>query len=73
MLVLSRKRFEGLQIGDNIKITVVKIDRNGVRLGIEAPEGVTILREELLLDAEDRSARQAWDASASASTSPVAH
>lgn len=69
MLVLSRKRFEGLQIGDNIKITVVKIDRNGVRLGIEAPEGVTILREELLLDAEDRSARQAWDAS----TSPVAH
>lgn len=69
MLVLSRKRFEGLQIGDNIKITVVKIDRNGVRLGIEAPDGVTILREELLLDAEDRSARQAWDASAT----PAAH
>lgn len=69
MLVLSRKRFEGLQIGENIKITVVKIDRNGVRLGIEAPDGVSILREELLLDAEDRSARQAWDASAA----PVAH
>ncbi len=68
MLVLSRKRFEGLHIGDNIKITVVKIDRNGVRLGIEAPDGVTILREELLLDAEDRSARQAWDASATTAT-----
>jgi carbon storage regulator len=66
MLVLSRKRFEGLQIGDNIKITVVKIDRNGVRLGIEAPNGVSILREELLLDADERDARQVWDAPAPA-------
>jgi carbon storage regulator len=69
MLVLSRKRFEGLQIGDNIKITVVKIDRNGVRLGIEAPNGVSILREELLRDADERDARQEWEASAT----PVAH
>jgi carbon storage regulator len=71
MLVLSRKRFEGLQIGDNIRITVVKIDRHGVRLGIEAPDGVTILREELLLDAEERSGRKAWDAATPAAPAPA--
>ena len=48
MLVLSRKLSEGIQIGENIRIVVVKIERNGVRLGIEAPADVTIVREELL-------------------------
>jgi carbon storage regulator len=35
-------------IGSDIKITVVKVDRNQVRLGIEAPPDVTILRDELI-------------------------
>ena len=58
MLVLSRKRSQSLYIGDDIKITVVKIEGNQVRLGIEAPAGVSILREELVvnLDAADQSA-----------------
>ena len=58
MLVLSRKRLESIQIGDGIRITVVNIDRNQVRLGIEAPSHVPVLREELLfLDHEDRAPR----------------
>lgn len=48
MLVLSRKRFERLLIGPDIRITIVKVDRSQVRLGIEAPADHAILREELL-------------------------
>jgi carbon storage regulator len=60
MLVLSRKMDEALIVGENVRITVLKVDRHGVKIGIEAPSGVTILREELLFDADDRSARAAW-------------
>ena len=38
MLVLSRKLGEKIVIGDNIVVTVVKIDRNQIRIGIEAPQ-----------------------------------
>jgi carbon storage regulator CsrA len=48
MLVLSRKVSQQVQIGPDISITVVRIDHNHVRLGITAPPGVAILREELL-------------------------
>ncbi len=51
MLVLSRKQFEGIQIGSDIRIKIVKVDRNQVRLGIEAPDQVGIFREELCLSA----------------------
>ena len=47
MLVLTRKLNERIVIGDNIRITVVGIRGNHVRLGIEAPPEVTILRDEL--------------------------
>lgn len=47
MLVLTRKLNERIVIGDNIKITVVGIRGNHVRIGIEAPPEVTILRDEL--------------------------
>jgi carbon storage regulator len=63
MLVLSRKLLEGIVIGNDIKITVVKVERNHVRLGIEAPEDVVVVREELLHDDEHRQARAAWEAS----------
>lgn len=49
MLVLSRKVGSSIRIGKDITLTVVKIDRNQVRLGIEAPLNVQILREELVL------------------------
>ena len=47
MLVLSRKLGEKIIIGDNIVVTVVKIDRNQIRLGIEAPHEVPVYREEI--------------------------
>lgn len=47
MLVLSRKLGEKIVIGENIVVTVVKIDRNQIRLGIEAPTDVPVYREEI--------------------------
>ena len=47
MLVLSRKIGEKILIGDDIVLTVVKIDRNQIRLGIEAPLEVPVYREEI--------------------------
>ena len=47
MLVLSRKLNEKIVIDGGIVVTVVKIDRNQVRLGIEAPDNVRIYREEI--------------------------
>jgi carbon storage regulator len=47
MLVLSRKPGEKILIGDNVTITVVRIGPNTVRIGIEAPQDMHILREEL--------------------------
>jgi carbon storage regulator len=48
MLVLSRKLNERIVIGGNVVVTVVKVDRNQVRLGIEAPGDVPIYREEIV-------------------------
>ena len=48
MLVLSRKIQERIKIGPDIWITLVDIDRNKVRIGIEAPKDVIVTREELL-------------------------
>lgn len=47
MLVLSRKRWESLIIGTDVRITVLKVEGNHVRIGIEAPDHVTVLRTEL--------------------------
>ena len=54
MLVLSRKSGERILIGDGITLMVVRIDGQQVRIGIEAPPEVTIVREELV---EGREAR----------------
>jgi len=51
MLVLSRKLNESIIIGEKIKITVVGFRGNHVRLGIEAPGDVSIMRQELLVAA----------------------
>ncbi len=48
MLVLSRKLGQSLVLGDDIRITIVKIDRNTVRVGVEAPRNVKVLREEVV-------------------------
>ena len=47
MLVLSRKSGESLRIGGDIRLVIVRIDRDRVRVGIEAPADVRIARGEL--------------------------
>jgi carbon storage regulator len=47
MLVLSRKEAERIRLGDSIVVTVVRISGDKVRLGIEAPPNVLVLRDEL--------------------------
>jgi len=47
MLVLSRKPSQTIHIGDNIKVTIVQIKGNQVKVAIEAPDDVRILRGEL--------------------------
>jgi len=49
MLVLARKPNESIVIDGGIKITVVEIRGNQIRLGIEAPKEVGIMREELIV------------------------
>ncbi|MCL2053908.1 MAG: carbon storage regulator [Oscillospiraceae bacterium] len=47
MLVLSRKKGEGVVIGDNISITVIELSNDRIRLGIDAPPEIRIARSEL--------------------------
>jgi carbon storage regulator len=47
MLVLSRKPGERILIGDNVTVTIVRIGPNAVKLGIDAPKELNIVREEL--------------------------
>lgn len=47
MLVLSRKESEKIMLGDQIVLTIVRISGDRVRLGIEAPSEMLILRKEL--------------------------
>ena len=47
MLVLSRKERERIRLGDSIVVTVVRLSGDRVRLGIEAPGDMIVLREEL--------------------------
>ena len=58
MLVLSRKVGERILIGENISVTVVRVTGGGVRIGIEAPAEMPVIREELKksVDATDPSA-----------------
>lgn len=47
MLVITRKKNESILIGDNIEVVIVKIDEGSVKLAINAPKDVKILRKEL--------------------------
>lgn len=59
MLVLTRKEGESLYI-DNVKVTVVSIDGDKIRIGVDAPRSMRVFREELLTEtvAENRSATE---------------
>jgi len=47
MLVLSRKQNERIRVGDSVVVTVVRVSGDKVRIGIEAPADVRVLRDEL--------------------------
>lgn len=47
MLVLTRKAGQSIRIGDSIVIKIVSVDGSQVKIGIEAPKGIAIFREEL--------------------------
>ena len=47
MLILTRRTGETLNIGDNIKVTVLNVNRQQIRRGIEAPKDVPVHREEV--------------------------
>ncbi len=54
MLILSRKEDESIQIGEDIEIKVVQTARGFVKIGIEAPKSILVLRKELLDDVKDK-------------------
>lgn len=53
VLVVSRKIGERILIGDKIAITVVKVSGGAVRLGVEAPAELAVMREELAIEIEE--------------------
>ncbi|WP_300383473.1 carbon storage regulator CsrA [Clostridium sp.] len=54
MLVITRKKGESILIGDNIEISISKIEDGSVKLAINAPREVTILRKELYEEVENQ-------------------
>lgn len=47
MLVLSRKQNQRIRVGDSVVVTVVRVSGDRVRIGIEAPDSMRVLRDEL--------------------------
>lgn len=56
MLVLARKENETIKIGDDIEIRILEVKGDTVRIGIEAPKSVDILRGELVLSLSESNA-----------------
>ncbi len=54
MLILTRRVGETLVIGDNVKITVLGVKGNQVRVGVDAPKEVSIQRAELFENAQEQ-------------------
>ncbi len=71
MLVLTRKQNEEIVIGDNVKVTVLQIKGNSIRLGIEAPKEVRIVRAELPPTPESREVAASSAASSMAEVTVV--
>ncbi len=54
MLILTRKIGESITIGKDIKIKIISIDQNQVKLGFDAPQDVAIFRDELIAKVKDQ-------------------
>jgi carbon storage regulator len=66
MLVLSRKLNQAIMIGDNVRIVVVSVDRDQVKLGIDAPREIPVHRSEVF----DEIQRTNREAAAATGTEP---
>jgi carbon storage regulator len=53
MLVLTRKKNEGIMLNDDIEITILEIHGDQVKVGIKAPKEVEIFRKEIIVKIED--------------------
>jgi carbon storage regulator len=74
MLVLSRKQQEQIKIGDQITVTIVRVKGNTVRVGIEAPRDVRVVRSELpKADAEPAGTTATVDSTTAASDVTLQH
>lgn len=63
MLVLTRKRDESIMIGDDVRIVVVDVHGDQVKLGIDAPRRIPVHREEVYREIQEENRRAALQAS----------
>ncbi|OPX45668.1 hypothetical protein CLHUN_06050 [Ruminiclostridium hungatei] len=59
MLVLSRKKGQSIMLGDNIELTIIEIQGDQVRIGINAPKAVQVYRKELFLEIQEENKKAA--------------
>lgn len=70
MLVLTRKVEEAIRIGNDVRLVVLSTARGHVRIGIEAPSGVSVLREEVHVRIADENRRAAVPLGPASGTTP---
>lgn len=66
MLILGRRPGDAIAIGNGIRVVLLACDHRGARIGIDAPDDVTILREEIVLAVSDENRRASESAHARA-------
>ncbi|NMB34483.1 MAG: carbon storage regulator CsrA [Clostridium sp.] len=59
MLVLTRKKNESIILNDNIEITIIDVQGEQVRIGIEAPKSVPVYRKEIFLEIQEENRKAA--------------
>jgi carbon storage regulator len=59
MLVLTRRRGEAIMVGDDVKVVVLEVNGDQVRLGVEAPRAVSVHREEVFKEIQEQNTRAA--------------
>ncbi|MBC8549608.1 MAG: carbon storage regulator CsrA [Candidatus Brocadiales bacterium] len=57
MLILTRKLGESIIIDENVKISVIEINKNNIKIGVNAPRELSIYREEVFLKIKEENAQ----------------